>query len=100
MDALLRAFARDLTRAIEPMIREAIQSALPASDAVRPGKGWLTNAETMTYLGLSRPTLARYRKDGRLPYSKVGSSVFYRLADVEALLEANAVRAGRALSRV
>ena len=55
-------------------------------------KAWLTNAEAMEYLDLSRPTLARYRAAGKLRYSKVGSSVYYRLTDVEALLESNMVR--------
>ena len=40
----------------------------------------------MTELELSRPTLARYRADGTLPYAKLGQSVYYRLADIEALL--------------
>ena len=45
----------------------------------------------MRLLGLSKPTLARYRAAGTLPYSKVGSSVYYRLEDVEALLARHAV---------
>ncbi len=59
----------------------------------RPDKGWLTNREAQDYLGLSKATLARYRADGTLAYSKVGASVYYRLADVEAVLAANAVGA-------
>ena len=58
------------------------------------GKAWLTNREAQEYLGLSRPTLARYRAAGTLPYSKVGSSIYYRLTDVETLLESNMVRNG------
>ncbi|OZC04600.1 hypothetical protein BSZ36_05155 [Rubricoccus marinus] len=57
----------------------------------RPGKGWLTNREAQDYLGLSKATLARYRSEGMLPYSKIGASVYYRLADVEGLLEASRV---------
>ena len=62
------------------------ESANPAA-STRPDKGWLTNKEAMAYLGLSRASLARFRADGTLPYSKIGGSVFYKLADVEALLE-------------
>lgn len=54
----------------------------------RPGDGkFMTNEAVMTYLGLSRPTLQRYRDSGRLPFSKIGRKVFYRRADVDALLE-------------
>lgn len=60
--------------------------------AAAPGFGYVENAEAMRLLQLSRPTLARYRKDGRLPYSLVGSKVYYALRDIEALIERNAVR--------
>ena len=92
MDALSKALARDLADLVEPMIERAVRAALPkASPDDRPGKDWLTNAEAMEYLGLSRPTLARYRKSGKLRFSKVGSNVFYRLSDIEALLDVHEV---------
>ena len=66
---------------------------LSPAERDRPEKGWLTNREAQGYLGLSKATLARYRADGTLPYSKVGASVFYRLDDVEALLAGARVEA-------
>ena len=54
-------------------------------------KNWLTNNEAQEYLGLSKPTLARYRAEGRLAYSKVGSRIYYRIADLEAMLESHLV---------
>ena len=48
---------------------------------------WLTNEDAMRLLDRSRSTLARWRADGLLPYSKVGSAVYYRRSDVEELLE-------------
>lgn len=55
--------------------------------AAAPGFGYVENEEAMRLLNLSRPTLARYRKDGRLPFSRLGSKVFYRIADIEAMME-------------
>ena len=96
MDNLSKALARDFAQLVEPIIQKAVRAALPKSQREdTPGKGWLTNAEAMAYLGLSRPALARYRKSGRLPFAKVGSNVFYRLADVEALLNAHLVTTAR-----
>jgi excisionase family DNA binding protein len=54
-------------------------------------KEFLTNREAQQYLGLSRMTLQRYRDDGTLPYSRVGNNVYYKRADVIALLENNSV---------
>jgi excisionase family DNA binding protein len=91
MNALNEALARDIARIVGPLVEDAVRKALPRQmEPERPGKNWLTNAEAMDYLGLSRPTLARYRKSGTLPYAKVGGNVFYRLSDVEALLEQHA----------
>ena len=56
------------------------------------GVGWLTNRGAQAALGVSKPTLARWRKAGTLAYSKVGGSVYYAVSDVEALLESRRVR--------
>ena len=72
-------------RAAERTLTEVIERLTSAEKTM--GKAWLTNAEAMEYLGLSRPTLARYRAAGTLPNSKIGSNIYYKLSDVEALLE-------------
>ena len=78
---------------LERMIRRAVQSA--SKDCTqRPRifkerKSWLTNAEALEYLGLSKATLSRFRSSGKLPYSKVGKSVYYRRSDLDKLLQAN-----------
>lgn len=84
-------------RAFRRVIRDELKSLptptpdLRTSEAHRPGKSWLTNAEAMDFVGLSRMTLQRYRDAGKLPYSKIGSNVYYRRDDIVALLEAGAV---------
>ncbi|MGB3542591.1 helix-turn-helix domain-containing protein [Rubrivirga sp.] len=79
-----------LTETVEAAVQRAV-SCLGKPTRDHPPKAFLTNREAQEYLGLSKATLARYRADGTLPYSKVGQSVFYRLADIEAVLERHAV---------
>ncbi|MBK6426818.1 MAG: helix-turn-helix domain-containing protein [Blastocatellia bacterium] len=43
--------------------------------------------EAASLLGLSRPTLHRLRRDGRLPFVRVGSRVLYRRRDLERFLD-------------
>ncbi|MEM8558821.1 MAG: helix-turn-helix domain-containing protein [Bacteroidota bacterium] len=95
MNALAKALAAGLTQLLRPLVEEAVAHALPdlPASGTEP-KAWLTNREAMDYLGLSKATLARYRKDGTLPYSKVGANVFYRFADVDALLQASLRQGG------
>jgi excisionase family DNA binding protein len=50
---------------------------------------WVNNTEAMKLLGLSRPTLQRYRTTGKLPFSKVGSNIYYRRSDLDNLLKEN-----------
>lgn len=53
----------------------------------------LTTAQATELLGLAPGTLAtwRWRKTVRLPFIRVGGSVRYRLADIEAFLAKNVV---------
>lgn len=85
----LRALVRD-------EVRQAVAEAQPirvAAPKHHPGIGWLSNRQAMKALGLSRPTLARYRAQGVLPYSKLGSNIYYRVADVQSVLEARSQKA-------
>ena len=94
MDPVIVTTQGKLDAIIEASVERAISKFAPrfrVDERDRPNKEYLTNAEAQTYLGLSKATLARYRADGTLRYSKVGQSVYYRLADVEALLDRHTV---------
>ena len=77
---------------VEAAVERAIARLAPrfrTDERDRPSKAWMTSREIQAYLGLSKPTIARYRADGTLPFSKVGQNIFVKLEDVEALLEAS-----------
>lgn len=87
-----------LNEAVEAAVERAAARLAARLRVDAPGAGpkaWLTNRETQAYLGLSKATLARYRADGRLPFSRVGSSVFYRTSDIEDRLVDGMRRRGR-----
>jgi excisionase family DNA binding protein len=53
----------------------------------------MTTAEAARYVRLGRPTLERLRVSGKGPiYVKLGRSVRYRKADLDAWLESRATR--------
>lgn len=59
---------------------------------VRPvEKVWLSNKEAQRYLGVGIDFFKRLRSSGQLPFSKVGSTVFYRKTDIDRLLERSRV---------
>jgi len=50
---------------------------------------WLDNQEMMQLLKISRRTLQAYRDEKVIPFSKVGSKIYYKAADVEKFLKSN-----------
>lgn len=66
---------------------EALESRSVGSDD--DSTTWLTNEQLMEFLDVSRSTLNRYRMQDKLPYSKVGQKIYYRLEDIQELLEKN-----------
>jgi len=61
-------------------------------DAIQNQKSiskWLSNAEASEFLGVTARTLQNYRDNGTLSYSKIGSKIYYKLSDLEDLLNSN-----------
>ena len=52
-------------------------------------KSWLKSVEVRRMLNISPGTLQNMRINGTLPYSKVGSMLYYKIEDIEQLLEGN-----------
>lgn len=82
----------DLDRLIDASVERAVARKLEDVDPIsEPPKEWLTNKEAQEFLDLSRATLQRYRNSGTLPYSKIGSKIYYRYEDIVAVLKEHQV---------
>ena len=64
---------------------EAINNRLDAREK-EPKEKWLDNLELMKLLKISKRTAQHYRDNGIISFSQVGNKIYYRLSDVEALL--------------
>ena len=49
---------------------------------------WLDNQEVCLMMNITKRTLQTYKDKGLLPYSKLNRKNYYKLTDVQALLEA------------
>jgi hypothetical protein len=47
---------------------------------------WLNNREACELLQISLRTLQSYRDNGILPYSQIGHKCYYRIADLEQII--------------
>lgn len=50
---------------------------------------WVEGPEVMEMLGISTRTLQTLRSNETLPYSRVNGKFYYRMEDIEKLLESN-----------
>ena len=50
---------------------------------------WLDNQDACNILKVSTRTLQNYRDNGTLPFSNLGGKIFYKAADIEAVLYHN-----------
>lgn len=76
-EAMMERFRR-LTLKVDALYRE--------SDEKRMSK-WLDNQDVCVILNISLRTLQSYRSNGTLPYSQIGSKMFYKPEDVERLIQ-------------
>jgi 3-methyladenine DNA glycosylase Tag len=64
---------------------DAINIRLNAKEK-EPKEKWLDNQELMQLLKISKRTAQHYRDSGLISFSQVGNKIYYRLSDVETLL--------------
>lgn len=50
---------------------------------------WIDNQDVLQTLHISKRTLQTFRDNGTLPYSKIKGKFYYKVADIEQLLQDN-----------
>jgi hypothetical protein len=55
----------------------------------KKGIGWLNNSQFCEALQISKRSAQNYRDQGLIPYSLVGGKVYYKIEDVQRLLNDN-----------
>jgi hypothetical protein len=67
------------------LIEEIKKLVQPQNDQ----KEWLKTADVMELLGCSPGTLQNLRVSGKLPFTKIGGTIYYSRKDVLKVLETN-----------
>jgi|SRR5690554_6496134 hypothetical protein len=55
----------------------------------RFNEAWIDGQDIMQTLHISKRTLQTWRDSGILPYSQIKGKFYYKLSDIESILEAN-----------
>lgn len=75
-----------LKRAVFQAIGELRETDLPKPTKPEPEK-LLTTAEACELLRCSRPTIHRWKREGLVPFVRIGGCIRYRESDLKKLLE-------------
>lgn len=81
----------DLVLALSQQIKELKVhiELIKQTRAERFKETWLDNQDVMQALHISKRTLQTFRDNGTLPYSKIGGTFYYKVSDIEDLLQRN-----------
>ena len=52
-------------------------------------EAWIDGQDVMQSLHISKRTLQSLRDNGTLPYSRINGKFYYKLSDIESMLESN-----------
>jgi len=80
---LLAALSQDVK-----YIRAYIE-LLKKSKTERLKEIWIDNQDVLQTLHISKRTLQTYRDNGTLPFSKINGKFYYKVSDIEHLLQSN-----------
>ena len=75
-------FTKELRRVFSQLISELDENP-------REAKDWLSGPDVLHLLGISRPTLARWRDSGHLEFCKVGRKILYERSALNSFLRSN-----------
>jgi len=87
------AFRNHIASSTQQTNQENISTPLLPTNTTSPltGKlvGWLDNQDIMQILHISPRTLQTFRSNGTLPFTRIKGKFYYKVSDLEALLEKN-----------
>lgn len=67
---------------------EMTENATEKYTSIFKEEKWLDNQEVCLMMNITKRTLQTYKDKGLLPYSKLNRKNYYKLSDIQALLEA------------
>ena len=83
---------KDLTSKINSIAK--FVAALQAKSEEDPKDGWVDSYDVCTFLKISPKTLQRLRAAKLVSFSRIRGKNFYRISEIQRLLEENIIRRG------
>lgn len=81
-------FSEDEVQEIKKRLDD-ISFELKTKQRTEPDQIWYDNQEFLQLMNISKRTAQTWRDEGIISYSQVGSKIYYRMSDVQKLLDSN-----------
>jgi hypothetical protein len=63
------------------------------TDSKKPSDTYLDNQEFLLLMKISKRTAQSWRDEGKISFSQVGNKIYYKLSDVEELMQKHYIKA-------
>ena len=67
---------------LENLVRNAVREELAAAANLKKEKEFLNARDVCALLNISVSTLSKWKRESKIPYSKIGKRVFFKRQDV------------------
>lgn len=75
----------DIKKIVNDIVNELKKNEKPIEE--KPEERLLTTDETCKFLRCSKPTLHRWKRDGLIPFVRIGTNIRYKESDLKKLIE-------------
>lgn len=79
---------------VRQLIRDELSVTTPTPEQHKQASKPINQRELCTFLGLTEPTVIRWRKKGKIPFMQIGSAIRYDVNTVIEALEGGKSRRG------
>ena len=84
---LIQLSAEDLKALVMDAVREVIDSGTSINATATSPEKLVTTQQLCEHLGVTEPTVLRWRKKGKIPFFEIGSAIRFNLSEVRKSLE-------------
>ncbi len=89
MEAVI--LSKDQFSSLATSIEEIKQRVI--TDSKKPSDAYLDNQEFLLLMKISKRTAQTWRDEGKISFSQVGNKIYYKLSDVEELMQKHYIKA-------
>ncbi len=74
---------------LKELIKSSLQEVIAENEPIKQRKELLTFKEVTSLLGISASTLNNWKRDGKIPFHRIGGRIFFKYAEIVETLESS-----------